>query len=191
MATMTTAAQLARFLAAEYPDRGAAWAMKVVYYIQGWRLAWEGVPAFPDPIEAWDLGPVAPSAYAEYGSYQASALRPPWTLPTGIEAIARSVADHLHRFGGTALIRRTHSEPPWSTVYGTVPSFNSRGTNPIIEQGEMRTYFTQLAALDEEIPKRPGTPREADSWEIDIDELDAFTAASSKRWATALDLLSK
>lgn len=191
MPTITTAQELAKFLAAEYPDRGATWAMKVVYYVQGWRLAWEGVPAFNDQLEAWDLGPVAPAAYTAYNTYQLSVPRPSWSMPEGITAIARSVADFYHRYGGAALVSKTHSEAPWATVYGTSPSFNSRGTNPIIEEGEMRTYFTQHAALADEKPVRPATSTHSDRWDVDLEELDAFTAASAQRWAAALELLSR
>lgn len=191
MSTTTTAQELAKFLASEYPDRGATWAMKVVYYVQGWRLAWDGIPAFHDRLEAWDLGPVAPAAYATYNTYQISVPRPTWSMPEEITAIARSVANFYHRFGGSALVSKTHSEAPWASAYGTAPSFNSRGTNPIIEEGEMRTYFTQHAALADEKPVRPAVSAQTDRWDIDLDELDVFTTASAQRWATALDLLSK
>lgn len=191
MSTVTTAQELAKFLAAEYPDRGATWAMKVVYYVQGWRLAWDGVPAFEDRLEAWDLGPVAPAAYAAYNTYQISLSRPTWSMPEEIIAIAKSVADFYHRFGGASLVNKTHSEAPWANAYGTAPSFNSRGTNPIIEESEMRTYFTQHAALAEERPVRPVASTQADRWDVDICELDKFTEASARRWADALELLSR
>src|SRR5699024_9918571 len=118
MSKVTTAAELAKFLAAEYPDRGTTWAMKVVYYVQGWHLAWEGTPAFHDRVEAWDLGPVAPAAYTAYDTYQLVVPRPSWSMPEEITAIARSVADFYHRFGGKALITRTHDEAPWANTYG-------------------------------------------------------------------------
>lgn len=191
MPTVTTAGELAKFLASEYPDRGTTWAMKVVYYIQGWNLAWEGSPAFHDRLEAWALGPVAPAAYSVYDTYQVSVPRPTWSMPEEITAVARSVADFYHRFSGAALIEKTHSEAPWANAYGIAPSFNSRGTNPIIEESEMRTYFTQHAALAEEKPSRPAASTHADRWDVDVDELDRFTAASAKRWADALELLSR
>lgn len=191
MPTVTTAEELAKFLAAEYPDRGATWAMKVVYYVQGWHLAWEGSPAFHDRLEAWALGPVAPVAYSAYDTYQITVPRPTWSMPEEITGIAKSVADFYHRFGGAALIEKTHSEAPWANTYGTAPSFNSRGTNPIIEESEMRTYFTQHAALADEKPSRPVASTQADRWDVEDDELDRFTAASANRWADALELLSR
>lgn len=67
----------------------------------------------------------------------------------------------------------------------------TRGTNPIIEESEMRTYFTQHAALNEEKPARPATSTQGDRWDVDISELETFTAASAQRWADALELLSR
>ena len=39
---------------------------KLLYYCQGWHLAWEGVPLFEEPIEAWANGPVVPSIYKRH-----------------------------------------------------------------------------------------------------------------------------
>lgn len=30
----------------------------LLYYTQGWTLAWTGRPMFEDEIEAWEIGPV-------------------------------------------------------------------------------------------------------------------------------------
>jgi uncharacterized phage-associated protein len=36
---------------------------KLVYYCQGWHLAWDEKPLFDEPIEAWANGPVCPALY--------------------------------------------------------------------------------------------------------------------------------
>ncbi|MCQ3815263.1 MAG: SocA family protein [Acidimicrobiia bacterium] len=36
---------------------------KLLYYVQGYHLAWQGEPAFPDDIEAWESGPVVASLW--------------------------------------------------------------------------------------------------------------------------------
>lgn len=44
---------------------------KLCYYSQAWHLAWEGVPLFPERIEAWANGPVVPVLYeALRGEFQ-------------------------------------------------------------------------------------------------------------------------
>ncbi|MDR1325091.1 MAG: DUF4065 domain-containing protein [Treponema sp.] len=37
---------------------------RLVYYCQGAHLAFHGKPLFPEPIEAWECGPVCPPLYA-------------------------------------------------------------------------------------------------------------------------------
>lgn len=192
--TITTASEVTKFLVAEYPSKGATWAMKVVYYIQGWRLAWDGLPMFDDQIEAWDLGPVAPSAYATFTDARETrrmGLPVHWHLTSELESTARNVADYYFPFSGRALIDATHREAPWASTYGTRPSFNSRGSNPIIKEGDMRTYFAQIAARAGDVPQRPATTQTSDSWDLDMDDLERFTKASAERWAEALDLLAK
>lgn len=39
---------------------------KLVYYSQGWSLVWDAAPLFPDRIEAWAHGPVAPRLYSAH-----------------------------------------------------------------------------------------------------------------------------
>lgn len=36
---------------------------KLCYYSQAWHLAWDGVPMFPEKIEAWANGPIIPVLY--------------------------------------------------------------------------------------------------------------------------------
>lgn len=192
--TTTTARDIARFLVAEYPDKGATWAMKVAYYIQGWKLAWVGEPMFADRIEAWTLGPVSPAAYHADRAARTCRERGEavtWTLPPELEAHARTVADHYRPYSGGDLVKATHRETPWSAAYGREPSFNSHGRNPIIEVAAIASYFGQQALLEGEGPARPPTTGSGDSWAVDFDELNAVTAETSKRWREALELLSR
>ncbi|MDR2895454.1 MAG: DUF4065 domain-containing protein [Propionibacteriaceae bacterium] len=47
---------------------------KLLYYCQGWSLAWDGVPLFKEPLEAWANGPVCPAAFREHrGQFQVNA----------------------------------------------------------------------------------------------------------------------
>jgi uncharacterized phage-associated protein len=41
---------------------------KILYFAQGWHLAYFDVPLFEDPIEAWKYGPVVSSVYFALGS---------------------------------------------------------------------------------------------------------------------------
>ena len=47
---------------------GKARLHKLLYYVQGYHLAWRGTPAFEDNIEAWEKGPVVAALWhAEKG----------------------------------------------------------------------------------------------------------------------------
>ena len=47
---------------------------KLVYYAQGFSLAFFGEALFSEPIEAWMHGPVVPALYRKYSHYGNGAL---------------------------------------------------------------------------------------------------------------------
>lgn len=55
---MTTAHQVARYMASRKHLGGKRVLHRLLYYVQAWSLARDGVPMFGDPIEAHDHGPV-------------------------------------------------------------------------------------------------------------------------------------
>ena len=48
---------------------------KMLYYQQGFHLAYFGEPLFDEEIEAWMYGPVVPSVYDEYKSNGKNGIR--------------------------------------------------------------------------------------------------------------------
>jgi uncharacterized phage-associated protein len=47
---------------------------KLVYYAQAWNLVWDEAILFPERIEAWANGPVAPDLYRQHrGQFEVSA----------------------------------------------------------------------------------------------------------------------
>ena len=50
---------------------------KLVYYAQGFHLAWYDKPLFHEPIDAWTHGPVVRTLYAQYQSRGANPLPTP------------------------------------------------------------------------------------------------------------------
>ena len=41
----------------------------LLYYVQGWHLAYFDAPAFPEDFEAWPYGAVQPGVYDDYKKY--------------------------------------------------------------------------------------------------------------------------
>lgn len=114
---------------------------KLLYYQQGFHLAFFGTPLFAEDVEAWMYGPVVPAVYDEYSAYGSSALpevKEPVSLSEDEEELFNEVYDAYREFSAIGLMNRTHSERPWLDA---VP--HDRGT--VISQESMMSYFkTQI-----------------------------------------------
>lgn len=114
---------------------------KLLYYQQGFYLAFFGTPLFAENVEAWMYGPVVPAVYDEYSAYGSSALpevKVPVSLSEDEEELFNEVYDAYREFSAIGLMNRTHSERPWLDA---VP--HDRGT--VITQESMMAYFkTQI-----------------------------------------------
>jgi uncharacterized phage-associated protein len=91
---------------------------KLVYYAQGFHLAWHGEPLFPEPIEAWAHGPVVPPLYFAYQQDGAKPLPTPEGFdPTAIDDRTRRLLDEVYQVYGQysawGLRNLTHEEAPW------------------------------------------------------------------------------
>lgn len=120
---------------------------KLCYYSQGWSLAWDGVPMFREPIQAWSNGPVVYELFDSHrGMFQVSewADGNPENLDPDfietIDAVLRAYGD----LSGQQLSDKTHAERPWiETREGLSPG--ERCTAPI-SLDVMQDYFGGLAA---------------------------------------------
>lgn len=114
---------------------------KLLYYQQGFHLAFFGTPLFAENVEAWMYGPVVPAVYDEYSAYGSSALpevKVPVSLSEDEEELFNEVYDAYREFSAIGLMNRTHFERPWLDA---VP--HDRGT--VITQESMMAYFkTQI-----------------------------------------------
>lgn len=61
---MATVFDVADYILAEQGAMATMKLQKLVYYCQGWHLAWDGEPLFDERIEAWASGPVVPALHA-------------------------------------------------------------------------------------------------------------------------------
>jgi uncharacterized phage-associated protein len=106
-------------------ERGTMTAMKLqklVYYSQAWSLVWDEQPLFPEAIQAWANGPVAPDLYARHrGKFSVS----PGEISGAPEKLSRdqqdTVAGVLLYYGDMTaqqLSDLTHAETPWNKARG-------------------------------------------------------------------------
>lgn len=114
---------------------------KLLYYQQGFHLAFFGTPLFDESVESWMYGPVVPSVYDEYSKYGSASLpvtTQAITLTDDEERLFNEVFDAYREFSAIGLMNKTHSERPWIEA---VP--HDRGT--VITQDSMKAYFlTQI-----------------------------------------------
>ena|SRR5581483_5758689 len=114
---------------------------KLAYYAQAWHLALTGSRLFPDPVEAWELGPVVPNLYDEYKDFDAlpiPAPEAPPQPPPRAAAILDQVWAAYGRYSAAELSRMTHEEEPWQAAWSRRSRMNR---NPVIRPEDMLDYF--------------------------------------------------
>jgi uncharacterized phage-associated protein len=119
---------------------------KLLYYTQGFFLALERRPLFPESIEAWAHGPVVQSVYHEFKEHGSQAIPVPETIDlTGFTEETLDTIMNVYgvygQFSAWKLRDMTHSEPPWRDT--------PRGAT--ITHARLRQYFeTQIQSDDGE-----------------------------------------
>ena len=113
---------------------------KMMYYQQGFHLAYFGTPLFDEDIVAWQYGPVVPSVYKEYKSFESNSIS---TSKEGIslsddeEELFNNVYEEYNQFSAVALMKMTHEESPWKTTE----------INAVKSRDKMMAFFkTQIEA---------------------------------------------
>jgi len=91
---------------------------KLVYYAQGFSLAWNNKPLFADPIVAWMHGPVVINLYGKFKHLGAGAIPTPEDFsPEAIDPdtrqLLKKVYDVYGQFSAWGLRNLTHDEAPW------------------------------------------------------------------------------
>jgi uncharacterized phage-associated protein len=114
---------------------------KLVYYAQGFHLANYGKPLFPEPIEAWEHGPVVPQLYHAFKQHGSAPIPPPGSFklkrysPKTVELLDE-VYTVFGQFSAWKLRNMTHAEPPWREAY--------EAESKVISHDSMRRYFGSL-----------------------------------------------
>jgi uncharacterized phage-associated protein len=139
---------------------------KLLYYCQGWYLAWFGKPLFYESLEAWRQGPV---------------VREVWNLPWGngrnpievrneddtIDSMSidqkravRQVWSYYKQFSALGLRDMTHEEDPWKNHYH--PDAEDRCSEEI-PRADLLAFFGS------ELSRRTGEfPGDAESYKTDL-----------------------
>jgi len=109
---------------------------KMLYYMQGFHLAFFDKPLFDDDIEAWMYGPVVPSVYETFKSHGNAGIEyngETIKFTKEEESLFNEVYRVYGAYSAIGLMNLTHSETPWKSV--------STGVGSVIDKETMKDYF--------------------------------------------------
>lgn len=114
---------------------------KMLYYQQGFHLAYFGTPLFNDEIEAWMYGPVVPAVYSHYEECGRNGIMPnfddDFSLDNDEEMnLFNQVFNVYGKYSAYGLMEMTHNEIPWQQT--------PTGRGSIISKEIMTTFFKTL-----------------------------------------------
>lgn len=144
---MISAAQVARFfLATVDEDIGDGISnlklQKLVYYAQAYHLANYDEPLFPEPVEAWEHGPVVPELYHHYKAYGSGHIPAPGDYePEDYDERTTELLDEIWntfgQYSAWKLRNITHHDGPWINAHRN----GSRSRSRTISHDAMRNFY--------------------------------------------------
>lgn len=131
---------------------------KLLYYAQGWSLAWDGVPLFDAKIKAYENGPVVSSLFHEHRG-QRHVSRWPGGDPSRLTDEQRetilAVVDRYGRQSPAELVASSHRERPWLEAWS-----GDRTAAREIPLAALREFFiTERDRLDAPSPEATAMAR--------------------------------
>ena len=146
-AMLCTATELSDYLVqkakSEHVELTPLKLQKILYYIQGWYLAFKDKPVFDEDILAWKYGPVVSDVYYQFSYLGATDIATsdyvpdsPCTLEGSDKTLIDAIWDKYKQYSPTELVTMTHLSRPWKEVH-------SDPNNEIIYTDLMRDYFKQ------------------------------------------------
>lgn len=110
---------------------------KMLYYQQGFHLAYFDSPLSDDDIEAWMYGPVVPSIYHEFEKWGRNGIEPDMSIDCDMTdeewRLFCKVYDIYGKYSAEGLIDMTHNETP--------RQFTPTGKGNVISKDLMADFF--------------------------------------------------
>jgi len=109
---------------------------KLLYYQQGFHLAYFGTPLFNEEFEAWMYGPVVPEIYEYFKTNDNKGIEysgDTITLSSEEETLFNEVHRVYGKYSAIGLMELTHNETPWKSTPAKVGS--------IILKDKMKVFF--------------------------------------------------
>ncbi len=120
---------------------------KILYYAQGWHLAFTGIKLFENKIEAWVHGPVCPEVYKKYSKYGCDSIPDePEKISDNFTLEQIEILDKVWGtygdYDGKYLEELTHEEKPWKEARGSLADNESCSAE--VSTDTMKNYFKEL-----------------------------------------------
>lgn len=110
---------------------------KMLYYMQGFYLAYFDKPFFKEEVEAWMYGPVVPTIYDKYKKHEKKGISYNGEVITLINKEEGGLFDEVYhvynQYSAIGLMDRTHSEKPWKST--------PVGVGSVIKKDIMKKFF--------------------------------------------------
>jgi putative zinc finger/helix-turn-helix YgiT family protein len=123
---------------------------KLMYYAQGWTIAYTDHNLFNAQFEAWQHGPVIPDVYQKYKTFGYSRITNDFNveiedlnLTQDQFRILEWVWDKYSKYEAKFLEDLTHMEYPWRITRGDLPS--DANCNWIIDNEYIKNFFTSMS----------------------------------------------
>ena len=125
---------------------------KLVYYSQAWSLVWDEEELFPDVLQAWANGPVAPALYQQHrGMFRVSRLGGSGDrLSAAQKDTIRRVVEFYGSRSAQWLSDLSHLEFPWRCARARAKVASGEVCDEIITTAEMHEYYSSLMPGDEQ-----------------------------------------
>ena len=110
----------------DYEDQGEIMSnlklQKLLYYYQGFHLAFFERPAFDEDIYAWQYGPVVPEVYHSFADKRASIIKTDdfneqyEEITDQQKQLLHVILDNYGQLNASALMNLSHQETPWKST---------------------------------------------------------------------------
>lgn len=184
---MTKAVDVFEYVATKHSFTGEMQAHKLLYYMQGWSLAWDGEALFDDDVEAWPMGPVIREVRWRW--HNSNGVLPRHAArDDGLSSDVKRKIDAVLAFyganGGRALSELTHSEAPWCEARDGLGV--NEPSNRRISRDLMRREYTKQSMRGEG-PRPPVRELHTASEE----EVLRIAEEVERDWPRTLELLAR
>ena len=111
---------------------------KLLYFIQASSLHYLNQPAFADKIEAWQFGPVVPSAYYKYRFHFENLINHKEVEDEDLRELIYVIHKNLGKKSSFDLVNLTHSYSSWKDTW-------NKEIGGVIEIGAIMTCHNNIA----------------------------------------------